>query len=74
MLKQGLMTDGTKILVIGAGIAGAAACYWLRRYGLSPTLIEKFPGIRTGGQPLDIRGVAIIKYGEQRSWPRIHSL
>ncbi|HXW53530.1 MAG TPA: NAD(P)-binding protein [Myxococcota bacterium] len=47
-----------KILVIGAGIAGPAACYWLRRYGSRPTLIEKFPHIRKGGQALDIRGVA----------------
>lgn len=48
-----------KILVIGAGIAGPAVCYWLRRFGFSPLLIEKFSKIRKGGQGLDIRGVAI---------------
>lgn len=48
-----------KILVIGAGIAGPAVCYWLKRFGFSPTLIEKSPHLRKGGQALDIRGVAV---------------
>lgn len=48
-----------KILVIGAGIAGPAICYWLRRFGFSPVLIEKSPEIRKGGQALDIRGIVI---------------
>jgi 2-polyprenyl-6-methoxyphenol hydroxylase-like FAD-dependent oxidoreductase len=48
-----------KILVIGAGIAGPAACYWLRKHGFSPTLVEKSLHLRKGGQALDIRGVAI---------------
>jgi 2-polyprenyl-6-methoxyphenol hydroxylase-like FAD-dependent oxidoreductase len=48
-----------KILVIGAGIAGPAVCYWLRRFGFYPVLIEKSACIRKGGQGLDIRGVAI---------------
>lgn len=47
-----------KILVIGAGIAGPATCYWLRKFGFSPVLIEKSASIRKGGQALDIRGVA----------------
>jgi 2-polyprenyl-6-methoxyphenol hydroxylase-like FAD-dependent oxidoreductase len=45
--------------VIGAGIAGPAVCYWLRRFGFYPVLIEKSACIRKGGQGLDIRGVAI---------------
>jgi 2-polyprenyl-6-methoxyphenol hydroxylase-like FAD-dependent oxidoreductase len=48
-----------RILVIGAGIAGPAVCYWLRRFGFSPILIEKFAKIRKGGHALDVRGVAI---------------
>ena len=48
-----------KILVIGAGIAGPAVCYWLKRFGFSPILIEKFANIRKGGHALDVRGVAI---------------
>lgn len=47
-----------KILVIGAGVAGPAICYWLKRFGFSPVLIEKSAAIRKGGQALDIRGIA----------------
>lgn len=53
------MSTINKILVIGAGIAGPAVCYWLRRFGFSPVLIEKFANIRKGGQGLDVRGVAV---------------
>nr|WP_099982810.1 tetracycline destructase Tet(53) [uncultured bacterium]AKQ05897.1 tetracycline destructase Tet(53) [uncultured bacterium] len=53
------MSTINKILVIGAGIAGPAVCYWLRRFGFSPVLIEKFANIRKEGQALDFRGVAI---------------
>lgn len=52
------MSKHIKILVIGAGIAGPAICYWLRRFGFSPVLIEKSASIRKGGQALDIRGIA----------------
>lgn len=53
------MSAINKILVIGAGIAGPAVCYWLRRFGFSPILIEKSANLRKGGHPVDIRGVAI---------------
>ncbi len=45
--------------MIGAGIAGPTVCYWLKRFGFSPVLIEKSTDIRKGGQALDIRGVVI---------------
>lgn len=53
------MASINKILVIGAGIAGPALCYWLKRFGFSPVLIEKSATIRRGGQAVDIRGVAV---------------
>ncbi len=53
------MSAINKILVIGAGIAGPAVCYWLKRFGFSPTLIEKSSSLRKGGQAVDIRGVAV---------------
>lgn len=53
------MSTTNKILVIGAGIAEPAVCYWLRRFGFSPVLIEKFANVRKGGHGLDVRGVAI---------------
>lgn len=52
------MSKNIKILVIGVGIAGPAICYWLKRFGFSPVLIEKSAAIRKGGQALDVRGIA----------------
>lgn len=52
------MSKHIKILVIGAGIAGPAICYWLKRFGFTPELIEKSDAIRKGGQALDVRGIA----------------
>lgn len=46
------------ILVSGAGIAGPSVCFWLKRYGFKPILIENAPTLREGGQALDIRGIA----------------
>ncbi|SHF88891.1 FAD-dependent monooxygenase [Streptoalloteichus hindustanus] len=46
------------ILVSGAGIAGPALAYWLHRNGFHPTVVERAPGLRTGGQAVDLRGTA----------------
>lgn len=48
-----------KILISGAGVAGLTLAYWLKRYGFSPTLVEKSPALRTGGYKIDIRGTAL---------------
>ncbi|MGW0228545.1 FAD-dependent monooxygenase [Actinopolymorpha singaporensis] len=44
------------VLVSGAGVAGPAAAYWLRRTGYSPTVVERAPAPRPGGQAVDLRG------------------
>jgi 2-polyprenyl-6-methoxyphenol hydroxylase-like FAD-dependent oxidoreductase len=46
------------VLVSGAGIAGLALAHWLRRHGISATIVERAPAPRTGGQAIDIRGAA----------------
>ncbi|HWB79315.1 MAG TPA: FAD-dependent monooxygenase [Nannocystaceae bacterium] len=46
------------VLVSGASIAGPTLAYWLRRHGFVPTIIERAPSLRPGGQAVDIRGVA----------------
>jgi 2-polyprenyl-6-methoxyphenol hydroxylase-like FAD-dependent oxidoreductase len=46
------------VLVSGAGIAGLAMAYWLRRYGHQVTVVERAPGLREGGQAIDVRGTA----------------
>ncbi len=49
----------TTILISGASIAGPALAYWLRRHGFEPTVVERAPAIRGGGQAIDVRGAAL---------------
>jgi 2-polyprenyl-6-methoxyphenol hydroxylase-like FAD-dependent oxidoreductase len=44
------------ILISGAGVAGPALAYWLRRFGFNPTVVERAPALREGGSPVDFRG------------------
>ncbi|MDZ5444478.1 FAD-dependent monooxygenase [Micromonospora sp. 4G57] len=50
--------DDRTVLISGAGIAGPALAYWLRRYGFHPTVVERSAGPRPGGQAVDVRGTA----------------
>ncbi|GII56650.1 FAD-dependent oxidoreductase [Planotetraspora thailandica] len=47
-----------KVLISGASVAGPALAYWLRRYGFSPTVVERAPALREGGYAVDFRGRA----------------
>ena len=47
------------ILISGASIAGPAAAFWLTRYGMNVTVVEKTESLRGGGYPIDIRGSAV---------------
>ncbi len=47
------------VLISGAGVAGLALAYWLKRHGFVPTLVEKYPFLRTGGYKIDLRGVGL---------------
>lgn len=38
-----------KVAISGAGVAGAALAHWLQRTGHTPTVIERAPKFRTGG-------------------------
>jgi 2-polyprenyl-6-methoxyphenol hydroxylase-like FAD-dependent oxidoreductase len=46
-----------RVAISGAGVAGPALAYWLRRTGHEPTLIERAPCFRTGGYVIDFWGV-----------------
>ena len=46
-----------KIAISGAGVAGPALAYWLKRTGHEPVLIEKAPAFRSGGYVIDFWGV-----------------
>lgn len=51
------MNTKKRILICGASIAGPCLAYWLHKYGYSVVVIEKAPGLRDGGQNVDIKGV-----------------
>ncbi len=46
----------TSVLISGASIAGPALAYWLNRQGVTTTIVERAPELRTGGQAIDLRG------------------
>ena len=47
------------VLISGAGVAGPVLAHWLRRHDFSVTVVERAPGLRKGGQAVDVRGVAL---------------
>ena len=47
------------VLISGAGVAGITLAHWLDRHGFAPTVVERAPAPRCGGQAVDIRGVAL---------------
>jgi 2-polyprenyl-6-methoxyphenol hydroxylase-like FAD-dependent oxidoreductase len=49
----------SEVLVSGASVAGTMAAYWLGHHGYSVTVVERHPGLRPGGQAIDVRGPAL---------------
>jgi 2-polyprenyl-6-methoxyphenol hydroxylase-like FAD-dependent oxidoreductase len=45
------------ILISGAGIAGPTLAFWLKAAGFEPTIVERSPGLRTGGYVIDFWGL-----------------
>lgn len=48
-----------RILVSGAGMAGLSAAVALGTTGHDVTVVERAPGLRAGGSPIDVRGDAL---------------
>jgi 2-polyprenyl-6-methoxyphenol hydroxylase-like FAD-dependent oxidoreductase len=48
-----------KVLIAGASMAGLSASYWFARLGHQVTVVERAPGLRPGGAPIDVRGHAL---------------
>jgi len=46
-----------RVAINGAGIAGTALAWWLRRYGHEVLLVEQAPALRSGGYLLDLWGI-----------------
>ncbi|GAC1350914.1 MAG: FAD-dependent monooxygenase [Ktedonobacteraceae bacterium] len=64
-------TKNTTILISGASIAGPTLAYWLKRYGFTPTVIERAPHLREGGYPVDVRFEAVQVAKLMGIWPRL---
>lgn len=47
------------VLISGGGIAGTALAQQLLAHGFAPTVVERSPAPRSGGQAVDIRGAAL---------------
>jgi 2-polyprenyl-6-methoxyphenol hydroxylase-like FAD-dependent oxidoreductase len=56
MLEKDSHGASMNVLISGAGIAGPTLAFWLQRYGVTPTLVEQAPVLRTGGYIIDFWG------------------
>src|SRR4029453_1907589 len=53
-----MQRDGLTVLISGAGIAGATLAALLGRAGHRVTAVERDQGVRSSGNPVDVRGGA----------------
>ncbi|MFB6811696.1 FAD-dependent monooxygenase [Streptomyces sp. NPDC056387] len=63
-----------RILISGAGIAGLALAHWLARHGMRPTIVERAPALRTGGNGVDVRDDAVTVAERMGLMDRIREL
>src|SRR5262249_61715345 len=66
-----MSTKNTTILISGASIAGPTLAYWLKRYGFTPTVIERAPQLRAGGYPVDVRYEGVQGAKHMGIWSRL---
>jgi 2-polyprenyl-6-methoxyphenol hydroxylase-like FAD-dependent oxidoreductase len=62
------------ILISGAGIAGPALAYWLRRRGFEPVLIERAAHFRKGGYMIDFWGIGYDVAERMNLIPRLRNI
>jgi 2-polyprenyl-6-methoxyphenol hydroxylase-like FAD-dependent oxidoreductase len=62
------------VLISGAGIAGPALAFWLHHHGFEPTIVERAPALRPGGQAVDVRGVALDVIDRMGLLPELRAL
>ena len=59
MEKNNGRMKNRNILISGAGVAGLALAYWLRRHHFHPVVVESAPVLRDAGYKVDVRGAAV---------------
>lgn len=62
------------VLISGASIAGPALAFWLHRYGFEPTIVERAPQLREGGQAIDVLGTATEVVRRMGLLEQVHAL
>jgi 2-polyprenyl-6-methoxyphenol hydroxylase-like FAD-dependent oxidoreductase len=62
-----------RILISGASIAGLTLAHWLARYGFQPTVVERAPRLRAGGNGVDVRDHAAEVADRMGILPRIRA-
>jgi 2-polyprenyl-6-methoxyphenol hydroxylase-like FAD-dependent oxidoreductase len=67
------MKHNKRILISGASIAGPTLAFWLNRYGFEPTIVERAPDLRKGGQGVDVRGLSIDVVKRMGLWPQLQA-
>ncbi|QNE22113.1 FAD-dependent oxidoreductase [Kribbella qitaiheensis] len=63
-----------RILISGASIAGLTLAHWLARHGFKPTVVERAPMLRGGGNGVDVRDNAVEVVERMGIMPRIREL
>jgi 2-polyprenyl-6-methoxyphenol hydroxylase-like FAD-dependent oxidoreductase len=53
------MTTNPSVLISGAGVGGPTLAYWLAAHGFRTTVVERAAGLRSSGNPVDVRGPAV---------------
>ena len=59
-----------EILISGAGMAGAAAAYWLREAGYAVTVVERAPTPRQAGRLLIFAVPVVQSWNGWACWTR----
>jgi 2-polyprenyl-6-methoxyphenol hydroxylase-like FAD-dependent oxidoreductase len=62
-----------RVLISGASIAGPTLAFWLARYGFRPTVVERAPRLREGGNGVDVRGQAVEVAERMGIMPRVRA-
>lgn len=56
---EGETPTAPRVLVSGAGFAGLTSAFWMLRLGYQVAVVERSPGLKKGGTPVDIKGDTI---------------